>query len=395
MDSYIPQKPLKQDASGSDALSTRLQARRAELEQAIFTRVQGIADAAPIAERHDTERLREAVPAAIAYGLAAIERGREGRAPPVPPQLLVQSRLAARSGVSLDTVLRRYCAGNTLFSDLMIEQAQQAGLSQEELKRFYRILAASFEHLIATVSEEYSREADALYQSAEQRRVEVLRRLLAGELLGASELSYDLGEHHLGIVASGPEAAPALRDFSERLDRRLLLAQPDEQACWAWLGGRREFKAAELDSLAGFGWPRQTALACGEPAAGLAGWRQTHRQALAALPIAARGGTPFVRYVEVALLATALQDDLLLDSLRQLYLEPLARERDGGKTARETLRAYFAATGNVSSAAAALGVNRRTVSSRLAAIEELIGRPLAAASAEIETALRLEALGEP
>lgn len=48
-------------------------------------------------------------------------------------------------------------------------------------------------------------------------------------------------------------------------------------------------------------------------------------------------------------------------SLGQLYLEPLARERDGGQMARETLRAYFGAERNGASAAPVLGVSRQTV----------------------------------
>ena len=39
----------------------------------------------------------------------------ERRTPVVPPALLAQARLDARDGVPLDTVLRRYFAGNALF----------------------------------------------------------------------------------------------------------------------------------------------------------------------------------------------------------------------------------------------------------------------------------------
>ena len=57
---------------------------------------------------------------------------------------------------------------------------------------------------------------------------------------------------------------------------------------------------------------------------------------------------------------------------------------------RTTLRAYFAAERNVSSTAVVLGVDRRTVTNRLRAIEELFGRPLKDVAAELETALRLD-----
>lgn len=372
------------------SLSDRLLARRPALEQAILTRIRGIEDAETAVREQYGDRLKEAVPAAVDYGLAALEAGGEADPPPVPPQLLVQARLAARSGVSLDTVLRRYCGGNTLFSDLLIEEAEEAGLPREELKRFYRVLAMSFEHLIAAISEEYVREAGMLSGSSERRRVETLRGLLAGELLGTAAFKYDFEANHLGVVAAGSGAGEALRALSERLDRSLLLAQPDERICWAWLGGRLRLKPSELEILIEFPWPDRIAVACGEPARGFAGWRQTHRQAAAALGVAERRTGRAVRYADVALLAAVLKDDLTLTSLRELYLQPLGQERDRGESAKKTLRAYFAAGGNASSAAAALGVNRRTVSSRLAAIEERLGRSVDSAIAEMVTALRLD-----
>jgi DNA-binding PucR family transcriptional regulator len=80
--------------------------------------------------------------------------------------------------------------------------------------------------------------------------------------------------------------------------------------------------------------------------------------------------------------------------LRRNYLAPLESDRDGGTAAKNTLRAYFAAAGNVSSSAAALGVSRQTVRSRVTAIEDRLGRPLETASAEIQTALRLDEIDE-
>jgi DNA-binding PucR family transcriptional regulator len=72
-----------------------------------------------------------------------------------------------------------------------------------------------------------------------------------------------------------------------------------------------------------------------------------------------------------------------------LFLAPLAEERDGGAVARQTLRAYFEAERNASSAAALLEVSRQTVGSRLRAIEERIGRPLSACANELEATMRL------
>jgi DNA-binding PucR family transcriptional regulator len=136
----------------------------------------------------------------------------------------------------------------------------------------------------------------------------------------------------------------------------------------------------------------ETALAVGEPAAGVDGWRYSHRQAAAALPVARAGPRRHLRYANVALLTSALRDELLTATLRRRYIEPLADERGGGEVLLATLRAYFAAERNVSSAAAALGVSRPTVRSRLATIEQRIGDPPEACGAELEIALRLEQL---
>jgi hypothetical protein len=370
-------------------LEDRLRARRPELEQAALARIAAISDPAIAPDPAYLAGLRAALAAALDYGLAAIlAPAREPE--PVPVQLLGQARLAARNGVSLEAVLRRYAAGHSLLADTLLDEAAAAGIGAAELKSALRALADRYDRVVVAVSGEYAREAEAEPHSSERRRYALLRRLLAGERLDASELGYEFDGQHLAIVASGATAAQSLAAIGERLDRRLLIVEPDDQSAWAWLGGRRSFECEELGFIASYPWPEGSALACGEPGRGLGGWRLSHRQAAAALPVAQRGAATVVRYAEVALLAAALQDDLLATSLRHGYLAPLESERDGGKAAKQTLRAYLDAAGNVSSAAAALGVNRHTVSRRLGAIEERYGRPLDSTSAEIEVALRLD-----
>ena len=140
--------------------------------------------------------------------------------------------------------------------------------------------------------------------------------------------------------------------------------------------------------------PDRVLFTFGEPGECISGWRLSHRQAKAALPIAERGQESVVRYSEVALLASILRDDLAIASLRRLYLAPLDEAREG-ENLRVALRAYFRAGRNVSSAAAALGLNRRTLSKRLQAVERILGRSLDSLAADLEVALSLEALETP
>jgi PucR C-terminal helix-turn-helix domain/GGDEF-like domain len=384
-------KTRKSEKQARSVLRTRLEARRPEVEQAALTRVNAIADSSAAADPTYVEGLRSAVSAALGYGLAAIEAGEE-RAPPVPVALLAQARMAARSGVSLDTVLRRYFAGYSLLGYFMIEEASSDGLmSGAELQRLLGAQAVIFDRLLAAIGEEHARESELRLVSTEQRHAERIERLLEGELIDTAGIAYDFEGWHLGAIARGPGAAEAVRELARALDLRLLLvSRGEEGTVWAWLGARHRPDPAAVQSFAAANWAEDVALAIGEPGSGLSGWRLTHRQAAAALPIAQVGHENPVRYAEVALLASILQDDLLVTSLRRLYLRPLGDERDGGAALRETLRAYFAAGRNGASAAALLGVSRQTVNSRLHTAEGLLGRRLIDCAAELEAALRLD-----
>ncbi len=376
------------------AVLARLHDRRSEIERAILTRVYAVSDPGEIADSEYTDGLRAAVSAAIDYGLIVIERGGD-RSTSVPAALLAQARLAARNGVSLDTVLRRYFAGYTLLGDFLVEEAGAVEtLEAEALQPLLRAQAPPFDRVIAAISEEHAREADRSPDSSERRRAELVHRLLVGERIDMAGLRYDFDAWHVGAIAVGSEAAEAIQGLAAALDRRLLIVRPEEGLAWAWFGGWRRVTTDTIAEHAVAEWSADARLAIGEPARGLTGWRLTHSQAKAVLPVAQRNAESVVRYADAGLLAAALQDDVLVSSLRQLFLAPLAEERDGGAAARQTLRAYFVADRNVSSAAAALGLSRQTVTSRIRSIEEKIGRPLSSCALEMEIALRLETSAE-
>jgi hypothetical protein len=372
------------------ALAERLRERLSELQGAVATRVYSISDPRTVADPAYLQGLNGALAAAIEYRLAVLEAG-ERAAPPIPTALLGQARLDARDGVSLDTVLRRYFAGNVLFGDFLVNEAERAEVPSSILRSLLATQATVGDRLIAAVSAEYAREAENRPTSPAERRRETVKSLLAGELVDHSELGYELDGHHLALMAKGEGAEELIRGLAGEVDRRLLMVQREEEPTWAcWLGGRRQLSPERALEALGGEIPAGVFVTVGEPGEGLGGWRFSHRQAKAALPIAERRGQAVLRYADVALLAAIAGDDLIAGSLRRLYLAPLERARDGGEVARETLRAYFQAERNVSSTAAALGVDRRTVRNRLGAIEDLLGRPLKGSEADLEIALRLD-----
>jgi PucR C-terminal helix-turn-helix domain/GGDEF-like domain len=380
-------------ASGPGAaIAAALRRRRSEIEATILTRVQAVSEPPAGGGPEYAEGLRAAVCAGVEYGLEGIERG-EASALSVPEALLAQARLAARSGVSLDTVLRRYFAGHVLIDDFMVQEAERTErLGPAELKRLLRSQAAIVDRLLAAVSQAYTEEAERRPQGTERRRAERIERLLGGEPLDTTELGYDFEGWHLGLLAFGQGSEKAIAALARSLDARPLTLRRPEGMLWAWLGSRRKIDAAQAQALAARELPADLTLAIGEAGEGASGWRLTHRQARAALSVALRGGDKVVRYADVALLASALQDELLQAALHDLYLAPLEAERDGGEALRETLCAYFATARNVSSAAAALGLSRQTIKNRLKTIEERLGSPLGACGTEMELALALESI---
>jgi hypothetical protein len=373
-------------------LILRLHKRRAEIEEATLTRISAIDDPSQAPDPEYAAGLRGAVSAAIDYGLAAIAQGNE-RPLEIPVPLLAQARIAARSGIGLETVLRRYVAGFTLLGEFLIEAAEEGGVAEgPTLKRWLRTQAAYFDRLLAMISEEYAREPEPAPGTPQHRRLELVQRLLDGERLDAHDLAYDFEAVHLGLIASGPKVAAAIRDLASILDSRLLLVPHLDGAIWAWLGYRWRLDREAMERFVTSEWPSDAVLAVGEPSRGLSGWRRTHLQAREAYPIASARPGRAIRYGEVALTASMRKDDLLTSSLHQIYLAPLEAERDGGVTARETLQAYFAADRNATSAAAALGVSRRTVTNRLRVVEDRLGRSLSEVGSELEAALRLHEL---
>jgi len=370
------------------SLGASLEARRPEIEEAALTRIHAIADPTEVADPAYREGLRASVSAALSYAFEALEQGGD-HTPPPPPALLAQARLAARVGVGLDTVLRRYFAGYILLGDFLAREAE-AGRLPATPEPLIRGLATIFDRLVAAVSEAYEDAASASPDSAARRRAEQVEALLAGEQVDPSEIAYELDAWHTAVLVKGPGCERWICELTDDLDRRALIVGREDEVAWLWLGGRRKLASAEVLRLVSEQPPERLSVAIGEPGYGRAGWRLSHRQAAAALPAAQRDEGAVTCYADVALLVSALSNELLLTTLRRAYMEPIERSRDRGRTARRTLRAYFQAGRNVTSAAAILRANRNTVASRLGMIEQQLGRPLSSCGAELEVALELD-----
>jgi hypothetical protein len=142
--------------------------RRVELIETIFARVRddafgriGARDATYIAG------LEVAVAAAVDYALEGIEQVEQQRVAPVPPAVLEQARRAARIGVSLDTVLRRYVVGHTLLEELVLGEVERG--ERGSMRRALRAQAAALDRLLTAVSDAYVHEQRQAARPAQER----------------------------------------------------------------------------------------------------------------------------------------------------------------------------------------------------------------------------------
>lgn len=239
------------------------------------------------------------------------------------------------------------------------------------------------------VTQEFLAERGRRLRGHEERRIRLVQQVLDGGSVDSAQLDYDLDGHHLAAIAWGAAGPDALRALARELDRRLLLIAVVEETWWGWLGGRSPLTQDQRQSLVRVAPPAGARLALGTDGEGSHGFRRSHRQAQQAHRAARNRDAPVTHYDEVALEALAAAD---LPGAREF----VARELEGldgddlrSRRLRETLLAYFAAGHNAAATAAALDVHEQTIAHRLRAVEERVGRPVAARRAELETALRL------
>jgi hypothetical protein len=367
-------------------VAARLRARQEEIHEAVIHRAFSIAPPSGREAPGYAEALRAAIPSAVEHAFGAIELGEE-RVGPTPAAVFVQAAASARSEVGLEVVMRRYAAGYSTISDFLHEEIRAlGGSSVGGYTMLQRDLTALFDRFIVEVTDTYRDQGGRSLPSPRQRQLERARRLLAGDLVDPAGLDYPLGVSHLAVIVSGLEPEKAAGALAGRLDRLLLIGESSIGRCAVWLGGSRRLDAEDLDAALRGLVDEGHRLSVGEPGEGLAGWRRSRRQAEAAWLVSERGAAPLVRYGDVALVAAALRDPDLAHYLTETYVEPLDGDRF---SLRQTVRAFLEAGGNVSSAGAALGIARQTVSGRLQAAEKRLGQPLEACAAQLETALRL------
>lgn len=375
-------------------LVSHLRSAKAEIEQMVLSRAEAVAPIPEFIDPQYTRGLRQAVDAAVEYVLGAIEFV-DQRSPPIPPDLLVQARVAARHNVPLSAVLQRYIAGYSAISDFVLDAVETHRAAPvavaSEVAQLIRVL---LDETTVAVSREHAAEEERRSRSTDHLDTDRVVRLLRGELRFAADFAYDFHGRHLGAIATGPQAADAIGVVGEAAKSQSLVVRPGELSAWAWFRVGEDVDWPALEHATAGELPNSVAVAVGEPHGGVIGWRRTHLEARAALELAVHRPGQLARYGRNELQVAVMNNELLRDSLRDSYLVPLSSGNRGATALKQTVRAYLETGHNASSAAATLGVSRQTVNARVRTAEELLGRPLMKCASAVEVALWLDSITE-
>ncbi|MBF5001480.1 helix-turn-helix domain-containing protein [Nocardia sp. BSTN01] len=217
---------------------------------------------------------------------------------------------------------------------------------------------------------------------------------LGDGIAGTDGVAADLGADDR--LAAGSDELGRLERTATRLATALggvgvLTVPAGSAALWAWLAADAEAVAAVAADIVA----APMRLALGSSATGVAGFRQSHRDAIAARQVAERAAVdlgrvlPYAR-VEPAYLAGA--DVAAMRALIRRELGPLAAPDANSARLRETLLAYLRCHRSPEGAAARLGVHKNTVRYRIQRIEETLGRRIEECGLRLELALECVAV---
>jgi DNA-binding PucR family transcriptional regulator len=332
---------------------------------------------------------REAVAAILNASLDEVER--PGELEGIPAVAADLAREDARSGVGLETVIRRCIAIDRRMTEFIVEEAE--GLPPRALRQIMQTWGTHIDRLVQFVSREYELELERVHKSPGQRLAEWVQGLLDGEdPVEDKDDTYRFAAWHLAMIVSAGTPMHELQGLAARLESQALIVAQADGTHWVWLGRQQPIYYAEVKRQLMTGSKPELKFALGESRWGIVGWRVSHREARAAQQVLKHQTRSVARCGEVALVAALARDEMLCRALVDAYLRPLDGRGTTGTTLRNTLRAYFAAGCNTAAAAAALGVDRHTIGRRLRKVEELLDQFVDACHAELEIALRVEDL---
>lgn len=328
----------------------------------------------------------------------------------VPVAAREYARRLAQRGIISTALIRAYRLGQQWISDwafqVIHDQEQDPEVAYGAIHEMINVTFRYIDRITEQVIAAYETERKKWLAHQNTVRTQLLEQVLAGEPIDAvtaeTTLGHRMRQHHVGAVLWAVDAGiDALGDL-ERLAGVIaqeigavgtpFVAPRDRSTAWAWfpMGTATDVPELAAAVVENAGSPIRVAL--GAPAAGVAGFRATHDQAMAAsyvARLAGERGQPVTSYSANGLRAATLLAGDLGGSRRLVadVLGDLASGDDAATRLRDTLLVFLDSGGSYLVTAEQLHLHKNTVRYRVEKAVDLRGRGLDDAPLELHLAL--------
>lgn len=336
-----------------------------------------------------------------------------------PTAALEYARRLAQHGVPVNALVRAYRLGQRRMNELIFAELRVIDLPERvRVAVLEAISGAMYEYI-----DWMSQQVVAVYEDERERWLEnqnSLRALRVREVLAANKtvdvdavsttIRYPLRWHHVGLVmwypgAEGDELARLQRFLRDLGETAAVAANPlfiaaDQSCAWAWLPYRALESDAGADVVAKVRRFAQTrpdppSVAIGTMAAGVEGFRRSHREAAQARGVAILRERP-----DSSAPSVIAADDPGLSVVARLggdvagtrdwvatVLGDLAADSENDARLRETLRVYLACGCSYKLAAEELNLHFNSVKYRVGRAVARRGREIRTDRLDVELAL--------
>lgn len=323
----------------------------------------------------------------------------------LPAEAIAFAESIAASGLGLRVLLRICRSGQQAMIRMLSEQIGVGAFDAEVTRELLLHVAGSVTDWSGAATEILSRTFDSGHQvdpGRRFRRRETAQAIISGAAMdlatAEARMGYPLRGSHLAFTiwleddtsAPLPTLERAARDVASQLHARALFTLAcGDRGLWAWARTDRSADT-EIESITA-GTPLR--LAFGVPATGMAGFRRSHLESLAAqrmLRRLVRPGT-VVCYDWIELEYLLGHDDEAMHTFIDRELSGLSGIDANALRLRETLANYLESMCSIEATARQLGVHRNTIRYRLERIEALLGHTIEDRRLKLELALHCAA----
>ena len=348
--------------------------------------------------------------------LHAMRYGIEVHRIEAPTAAMEYARRLAQHGVPVHGLVRAYRVGQRRMHELVFAEVQAIDMEPmvrvAVLDKMSAIMFAYIDWMSQQVVEVYEEERERWLENQNSLRALRVREILAVKTpvdvdSATSTIRYPLRWHHLAVVLWYPQAGsdgnelPRLQRFLRDMGQAAgaaaspLFVAADAVCGWGWLPFRaaapeavdkaRQFVATHADS---------PGVGIGSMAAGVDGFRRSHRRALAARSVAAARDPhkpSVVAADDPGVLAAALLGGDIAEAREWVaeVLGDLAADNENDARLRETLHIFLSSDGSYKLAAEQLNLHSNTVKYRVGRAVARRGRAIGPDRPDVELALLL------